>query len=238
MITALLSGIIIGFVLAMPPGPISVAVMKSGIDNNERKGIMVGLGAAVMDGIYCVLLMLATSAIIEEISFYFSTFPLAFFIFQVICVVGMMLYGFVNLRIKRTKLHISLPKQYKKSFFDKLNANGPFFIGIGLALANLANPTFIPSLTYITMFVHQYHVVESSVACSLLFSFGFGVGTMIWDYLLLRLIIRFRSQMSPRFVESLHRCAGLTFIGFGTLLGYRVFSLIKWADIIRIIFAV
>lgn len=233
MITALLSGIIIGFILAIPPGPIAVAVMKSGLKDTFRKGIGIGFGAAVMDVLYCLVLMLATSSVVGETKTFMSSNQLLVLFFQLACVVVMIGYGVLNLRVKRTPLAIEGAVK-KRSLVDRISDKGPFFIGIGISLTNLANPTFLPSLAYMTVLMQQYGAVDARVADHILFSFGFGIGMLGWISLLLRMIIRYRDKMSPRFIEGLHRFAGLTFIGFGTYIGFRVFSVVKWPELLRL----
>lgn len=237
MITALLSGLVVGFILAMPPGPIAVAVMKSGLQDTFRKGLGIGIGAALMDIFYCLLVMLATASVADETTAFLNNNTLLVLGFQVTCVVVMIIYGVLNLRVKRTSLHVDkntgAPRQ---TWIQRFSNKGPFFIGVGISLTNLANPTFLPSLAYMAVLMHQYGAVKASIADHVLFSFGFGAGMLGWIAVLLRLIMRFRSQMSPRFIEGLHRFAGLTFIGFGTYIGFRVFSVIKWPELLRLAF--
>lgn len=237
MITALLSGIVVGFILAMPPGPIAVAVMKSGLQDTFRKGLSIGFGAALMDIVYCLLVMLATASVADQTTAFISNNTLLVLGFQAACVVVMIGYGVLNLRVKRTPLHVDNPNETpRQTWLQRFSNKGPFFIGVGISLTNLANPTFLPSLAYMTVLMHQYGAVEAHLADHVLFSFGFGVGMLGWITVLLRLIVRFRSRMSPRFIEGLHRFAGLTFIGFGTYIGFRVFSVIKWPELLRLAF--
>lgn len=236
MITALLSGIVVGFLLAMPPGPIAVAVMKSGLQDTFRKGIGIGLGAALMDILYCLLVMLATASVADETTAFLSNNTLLVLGFQATCVVVMIGYGVLNLRVKRTPLAVGPDATSRQTWLQRFNDKGPFFVGVGISLTNLANPTFLPSLAYMTVLMHQYGAVDAQLSDHLLFSFGFGAGMLGWITVLLRLIVRFRSRMSPRFIEGLHRFAGLTFIGFGTYIGFRVFSVIKWPELLRLAF--
>jgi threonine/homoserine/homoserine lactone efflux protein len=233
MITALLSGIIVGFILAIPPGPIAVAVMKSGLKDTFRKGIGIGFGAALMDILYCLVLMLATSSIVDETTSLMNNNQLLVLFFQIACVAIMIGYGILNLRVKRTPLPVEGAVK-KRSLVDRISDRGPFFIGVGISLTNLANPTFLPSLAYMTVLMQQYGAVDARMSDHILFSFGFGVGMLGWISLLLRMMIRFRDRMSPRFIEGLHRFAGLTFIGFGTYIGFRVFSVVKWPELLRL----
>lgn len=236
MITALLSGIILGFLLAMPPGPIAVAVMKAGLQDNVRKGMGIGIGAAVMDVFYCLLLLLATGSVRDETTAFLDSNQTLVIVLQVACVAAMIIYGVLNLRVKRTPLHVEERPGGMSQVVERIGSKGPFFIGIAISLTNLANPTFLPSLASMSMIMQNNGLVEVHLPDQLLFSLGFGAGMMGWIVLLLRTILRYRSRMSPRFIEALHRFAGITFIGFGTYIGYRAFSVIKWPELLRLAF--
>lgn len=235
MVTSLLSGIVIGFILAIPPGPIAMAVMKAGLQNDGRKGMGIGIGAALMDVLYCMLATLATISVAGQTSAFIDNNPTLMLVLQIGCVVAMIIYGIVSLRTKRTETREEPKPRSISKLIEQLGNKGPVFIGIAISLTNLANPTFLPSLTAMPLLAYKAKLIDTSISQQLLFSTGFGIGMMGWIVLLLRTILRYRSRMSPRFIDTLHRFAGLTFIGFGTYIGYRAFSVIKWPEIIRLV---
>ena len=235
MVTSLLSGIILGFILAIPPGPIAVAVMKAGLQDNGRKGMGIGFGAAFMDIFYCLLLLMATSSIAVQTESFRNNNQLLVVILQITCVAAMIIYGIINLRAKRSALHSEERRPATSAFIENISSKGPFFIGIGISLTNLVNPTFLPSIASMTMLMQKYGFVDTHIISQLLFSVGFSVGMMGWIVLLLRTILKYRTRMSPRFIDGLHRFAGITFIGFGTYIGYRAFSVIKWPELVRLV---
>jgi hypothetical protein len=119
---------------------------------------------------------------------------------------------------------------------ERLKHGGPFFLGIAIALANIANPTFLPSLAYTCMFVQHSNMIAVSSLDSVLYSIGFGIGNFAWMYILLRVLLHFKAKFSVEFTMRIQRFAGLTMIGVGTYLGYRVILFTKWPEIIRFIF--
>jgi threonine/homoserine/homoserine lactone efflux protein len=235
MALSLLIGAAIGFVLASPPGPIAVHVIRKTLEDEIREADRIGWGSAFADFVYCLAILLATSTIHGTVSNIFTDWPISFFIFQLTCIIAMLGFGIVNLRKQReTKMGVQPNPVGKGKILQRIASHGPFFVGVGLAIANLANPTFIPSLTYLIMVVYQYGFVESYFGSQLSFATGFGLGTLAWMILLVRGIKHYRKRMSPQFLERIYQFAGITFIGFGTYLGYRVFAFTKWADILRI----
>ena len=75
MIAALGLGALLGFVMSIPPGPISIAVIKQGINGDTRAGGLIGLGAAGVDVLYALLAVFASSAIVGALETFFAGHP-------------------------------------------------------------------------------------------------------------------------------------------------------------------
>ena len=235
MVTSLLSGIILGFVLAIPPGPIAVAVMKAGLQDNGRKGAGISIGAALMDIFYCLVVLMAMMPFAGQATSFLNNNQTLVLVLQIACVAVMIIYGIANLRARRASMHGD-EQPHKSTLAERIGSKGPFFIGVGISLTNLANPTFLPSIASMSILMQKFGFVEIYLPAQLLFSIGFGIGMLCWLALLLRTILRYRSRMSPNFIHGLHRFAGITFIGFGTYIGYRTFSVVKWPELLRLAF--
>ena len=52
MITALCVGLVVGFVLAIPPGPITIACIRQALAGQTREGVALALAASAMDILY------------------------------------------------------------------------------------------------------------------------------------------------------------------------------------------
>ena len=63
MVTSLLVGLVVGFVLAIPPGPIAMACIRQGLAGQAREGVALVLGASAMDVGYALLAAFASSAL-------------------------------------------------------------------------------------------------------------------------------------------------------------------------------
>ncbi len=235
MVTSLLSGIILGFILAIPPGPIAVAVMKAGLQDNGRKGVGIGIGAALMDVFYCLVVLMATAPLAGQVTSLLDNNQTLVLILQIACVAAMIIYGVINLRTHRTSPQSELEGGTGSSLVERIGSKGPFFIGVGISLTNLVNPTFLPSIGSMSVLLQKFGFVDTHIVSQLLFSVGFGAGMMGWIALLLRTILKYRSRMSPRLIGTLHRFTGITFIGFGTYIGYRAFSVVKWPELLRLL---
>src|SRR5256885_17109489 len=64
MVTALLVGLVVGFVLAIPPGPIAIACLSQALAGQVRASLALALSASAMDIGYALLAAFASSALV------------------------------------------------------------------------------------------------------------------------------------------------------------------------------
>jgi len=232
---SVLTGIVVGIILALPPGPAALTAIKLGLSNSSRHGFLSGLGTAIMDFIYCLIAIVATSALIDWASNFSDQHPFITVSIQMTFVLAIIYIGFLHL--KSTRIYSTEQDNQKYSFVERFYERGPFFVGIGIALTNVINPTFLPSLGYVAINVQKFGFVESGLLSNFAFALGFGIGNFLWLVFLVKLFVSFKNRMSENFIARIHKFAGLTLIGFGTFLGYRVLELSKWSEIFRFVFA-
>ena len=67
MMTALLVGLVLGCVLAIPPGPIAIALLRQALAGQVRAGVAMALGAAAMDSVSACIAGWASSALVESL---------------------------------------------------------------------------------------------------------------------------------------------------------------------------
>ena len=237
MITAVLLGILVGFVLAIPPGPIGMAAIRMAIDEGWRSTLRLAFGASLFDVAYCTLAMIATSAVVRLLQKFETTSPLATIGFQLAIVVVMIIFGIVQMRARPKKPRVKPIGKRATTFIEWIKGHGPFFVGAGFALANLANPTFVPSLAALSTFIQKLDLFEDSMVTDALFAVGFGAGNFLWLVVIAHLVISNREKMTPTFIKRIQQLSGATLIGFGTFYGVRILVITKWADVARIIFA-
>ena len=52
---AIISGVITGFICAVPVGPINVAIMEEGTQSGRKQAFIIAIGALLMEMIYCII---------------------------------------------------------------------------------------------------------------------------------------------------------------------------------------
>ncbi|OGU61036.1 MAG: hypothetical protein A2X64_10355 [Ignavibacteria bacterium GWF2_33_9] len=237
MIFALLLGSLIGFFLAVPPGPVGVSVAKLAVFNSRKSAYQFVYATAIIDIIFAFSATVTASAIADAIGEFTDKHVLLINFAQLFIVSAFIIYGIYS--IIRSKKEVIL-KEHKPSklsqIFNHLAHKGPFFLGMTIATSNLANPTFLPALGYLSLQAASFHLYELTLANKLIFALGFGVGNLLYLYLLANIMAIYRNKLSKTFQMRLKQFAGITFISFGTLLGYRLIQFIHWQELLRFVF--
>lgn len=227
MITALLLGILLGFALSIPPGPLAVAVIKKSFEGRFRPAFMTGLGAAVMDVVYILAATFASSALVVAFSSIFLRYKWLSLLFQVLCVAVLVLLGLKYLRQKHKAPPPALAPGGQAAQ-SKPSPASPFWVGVLIAFMNLASPTFLPAMIASVSYLHGEGILERGFWESVLYSTGFGVGTLLWFTSLTRFLIKQREKLSSNFISSIYKFAGGTFILFALILVYKIVMHTNW----------
>lgn len=237
MFIALVAGAIIGFVLAMPPGPIAMASVRMGLERNSRDAFQMALGTATMDMIYCLLAFFAASAINSSIGHFLEHNPIITIAFQSLIISALLYFGIKQLKSNSIKeIPENEPKINSNKFIRNLKSKGPLMLGLALSLTNIANPTFLPTLTVLTTWVQKLELFALGLNNNLLFALGFGIGNFFWLYLLAFIVKANKHRISNNYIFRIRQFAGLTFIGFGGIIGWRMVTFTNWSNIAKLIF--
>jgi hypothetical protein len=202
----------------------------------------IAYGIAVLDVVYSFMFSLATGKITHAVSSFSTHHPSLVLAFQAVCILGLIVYGIVNLRInlkkqsniaETTDSHGNTTSDETTAlpaFMRTLAKHGPFFLGIALALTHLANPTFVPLMTSVSYAAGHYGFLqEGAMLQHVGFALGYASGVLAWLTVLVTIALRFRHVFSESIMLKVNRLLGMTMIGVGTYWGWHRFELIIWA---------
>lgn len=239
LLIALLIGIFVGFLLAMPPGPIGVLSIKMGLNKKIRPAMYVAMGSGVADFIICFIAITAATAVMQALQSFFDCHPIYSVLFQSILIIAFLVYGLYSLKSKpQSDRQIdNTAFEEKNNFVRHFKEKGPFLLGFALAIANIANPTFLPSIGYVGLQVQKFSFFEITAINNFLYSIGFGVGNFLWLYSLSNIVFRLKSKFSDNLIIRVKQFAGITFISFGGFLGWRLLFFTKWSEVLRLVIA-
>ena len=226
MVTALLVGLVVGFVMVMPPGPIAMACMRQALAGQTREGVALVLGAAVMDSGYALLAAFASSALVEALWDMMMHNVWALLAFQGGCIVVLVVVG---LHYCRSSRHGGAARARPEARGRLRGDVSPALSGVLLALTNLANPLFLPSLIFVMSLLQVRGWVGHAVGDHVMYALGFGGGAALWYVLLLRTVTHLRAQFSPTVLPMLARVAGGVLLLCAGLLTYTVVMTTAWS---------
>ena len=232
MILTLLTGIVLGLLVAIPPGPVMVVIVRAALNHGKQYALRIAYGIAMLDVIYSFVFSLATGTIVSAVDSFLVRFPYTLTIVQAAAVVGLIVYGIISLRTNRRSKVKVLPDEVAETvpeptfgIMSRIAAYGPFFIGVALSLTHLANPTFVPLMTTVTYVASKYGFMHSGVMMEhILFALGYAAGVLSWLVFLTAMTLRYRHIFSSAVMVRINRLLGVTMIGFGTYWGYERFA--------------
>jgi threonine/homoserine/homoserine lactone efflux protein len=226
MVTALLVGLVVGFVLAIPPGPIAMACLQQALAGQAREGLALVLGASAMDIGYALLAAFASSALVGALWGMVMHHAWALLAFQGGCIVVLVVFG---LRYCRSTTHAGAARARPEVRGRPLGDASPYLSGVLIALTNLASPTFLLSLLFAMSLLHIRGWVGHAVGDHVMYALGFGVGGALWFVLLLRTLTHLRAQFSPTVIPMMYRVAGGVFLLFAGMLTYNMVTTTAWS---------
>jgi threonine/homoserine/homoserine lactone efflux protein len=244
MIINIMTGVMTGFVVSIPPmGPLAFAMISKGFKNEIKEGRAIALGAAFMDFFYCLLafsgitliISFLPSGVAEFYAAHVRTIEIALTFAGCAIVI---VYGLKMMRTKMTydKLEADGSAKFDSAFakahkfgekagnaarrfkipkIKKSNLFGLFFLGVLLCLSSLTLPA---SWIAIIGYLKGYHFLDSSFLGGLAFSMGTFAGTFAWYFTLLKLITSHKKRIDPTTVNKLNIIAGVILIVLGAAL--------------------
>lgn len=229
MVGSLLIGLVVGFGMSIPPGPISVAVIKQGVQGNFRTGLRIGIGASLIDCVYALIAAFASSALILEFQDFLAGHAWFELAFQIVCIVILLALGRKYFHATSDDLrHSTEEEELRENKARKFGFSSALMVGLLMGVMNLANPSFLPSLIAVAGFIQAKSWLAPGFWGNALYALGFGAGVFIWFYLLLRLILRMRTRLPVTYFTYIFKFAGGAFYLFALILAVRVFLATDW----------
>ncbi len=247
MIITLIAGILTGYIVSIPPlGPISFALISKGFKSEVKEGLAIGIGAAFMDFVYCMIAFGGISLIISFLPnsaavFYSENiYTIQLLLTFTGCLI-VIIYGIKIIRSKVTygemeaiqseKLEEAFEKaegfeekakefvaQHRVPVVNKVSYSGMFFMGIFLCMSSLTLPA---SWIALVGYLKGYKIINASFLGGLIFSAGAFLGTSFWFYTLLRLITSNRHRINPATINKLNIVAGVILLLLGVFLFFK-----------------
>ena len=193
----LVKGLVIGFSIAAPVGPIGMLCIRRTLGDGRVAGLLSGLGAATADAIYgCIagfgVVFVSTILLTQQ--------------------VWLRLVGGVFLCYLGARTFLASPE-------ERISATNPLGLAciyLSTFFLTLTNPMTIISFAAIFAALGVGNTSGSYISAVTLVV-GVFVGSALWWLILSSIVSLFRSKLKPGWLKWVNRLSGLVILGFGVL---------------------
>ena len=190
----LVRGIVIGFCIAAPVGPIGLLCIRRSLADGRVIGLATGLGAATADAVYGAIAafgLTSVSSILVGQRFWLA-------------LVGGVFLCYLGIRIFISKA---------ASGDSPLSKTGMFEAFLSTLLLTLTNPATI--LSFVAVFTGLGLVAASNYQAASAMVFGVFAGSALWWLFLSSAVGFFSSRIDSTWMSAVNRLSGALIFGFG-----------------------
>ena len=200
-------GLITGFIVSIPVGPINVTIINEGARRGFRWGVLIGLGAVLMEMIYCAFGFAGFSQLFEN--------RIIRAIAELASFIVMLVLGWKYLLAKTVPDHNRLEERIE----EKLHPHSAFMIGFIRVLVNPAVLLFWIAMAA-TFISHGWVTTTwpSKMTCVA----GVGAGAFLWFLLLSYAVSRGHQKFSTKTLLRMSRVSGLFLLLVATGIGFKI----------------
>lgn len=209
MIAACVLGVLVGFFLSIPIGPINLMVINEAVRKGFWRAVLVGAGGVVGDMIYCAMAFFGFSSFADKANEVAPFLKVASGFLILGC-------GLRYLKVDHTQLTPKEKvKESKLSHFRKA-----FPVGFFMAMSN---PGLLVLWGVVYTLIVSNHLFDPSEIHILIFVISGGIGSMCWFGLISFQVSRSHHMISPKALQLIARISGIILMGFGLFLCGRSF---------------
>jgi L-lysine exporter family protein LysE/ArgO len=209
-----LTGFISGFVLSMPIGPVNLTIINGGAQHGFKHALLIGLGAATMDAIYCTIAFTGFSSFFQfrMIKTLMEVFTFVFFLFLGI--------KFLSAKtvISPTQLGAAASR-IEKRIDEKLHPHSAFMTGFARVMGNLGVLVFWIGLA-LYLLAHDW--VDDTLAGKSACIAGVVLGANLWFLIVSRLSSRGHGRLSDLTLLRMEHLSGVCLLALGLINGVNI----------------
>ena len=193
-------GLLIGFLAAIPLGPVNVFVISQTLKRDFFHGVLAGLTTAILDFIYCLVAM---------VGFFRIKFDLSPIFMSVMKAVAGLIILIISYKLIGESRTFSLPQNG-----DKMPAASHRPI-LGVVLLYVSNPSLYMFWFAVAGTVTGHNLVSHTGLTPVLFAAACGLGSLIWYTGLVRIVSRHQAKLHPMKFRKVLLYLALALTGFG-----------------------
>lgn len=207
---AIFVGLLTGFLMCIPIGPLNVWVMQTVIKKSTLAALLVALGGSIMDVIYFY-------AILSGLSF--ISIPEGWITpLKTVGIVLIIILGIKELMSRPSANDLESPK--KKVSIQGMG--GYFLLGV---IIYTSNPTLIITMSGLGTFIKSLGLMEFNQFNIILLSTSLGLGSFLWFAFLSFFVRKYQDTIRGKYLKRFSTISGVLMIGLGVIMGYQLSGL-------------
>jgi L-lysine exporter family protein LysE/ArgO len=211
-VVAALAGLISGFLVSIPVGPINITILNEGAKRGFFWAFMIGLGAMAMDMIYCSIAFAGFSGLFTS-RVMRATMELLSFL--------LMLYLGIKY-ILAQDLPATTPTVERVE--HRLHPHAAFWIGF---VRVLGNPAVLLFWITVSAFLLSHDLIDDTFSTKAACVLGTFFGGLAWFVLLSFLVSKGHGKFSTRSLMRMSHISGACLLIAGIFIGFRLISLLS-----------
>ncbi len=192
-------GLMIGFIAAIPLGPVNVVVISQTLKRDFLHGFLAGLTAALLDFGYCLVAL---------VGFFQIKFSVGSKALSVLKLLAGLILLYISYRLFRTARTFTVNRNSAKGL---ASTHRPIVSVIALYVSN---PTIYAFWFAIVGTVTAHNLVRHDGWRAVVFAAACGAGSIIWYLTLVRYLSRRQSRIRTESVQKIFTVMAVILIGF------------------------
>lgn len=205
---AFLIGLIIGFIMCIPVGPINVWVVNTLLKHNFRSAFSIALGGSLMDFSYFMVILTGLSL--------FTFSPKTSLTLKIVGVLFLFAFGLKEVLTKEQVFDSNEDVEKKMP-----KASSFFLLGV---LIYTSNPTLIATMSGLAAVIKSWNAFSSNFLNYFLLSLGVAIGSTGWFYFLLKMVQRYQNKIPKKFFLHFSRTSGVLIVIFSLIMAFNVYK--------------
>jgi len=192
-----LLGLLVGFLAAIPLGPVNVFVISQTIRRDFLHGILAGMTTAVLDFVYCLIAL---------VGFHHFTINLTKVLPFMKVIAALILFAIGVRMIQHSKNFLGTRPAQKPPASPK-----PI---LATLLLYVSNPSLYFFWLAVGGIVTAHNMVITTGWVPVIFSVAVGLGSLLWYFVLVRYVAKHHGQVQPQTFQKVLIVLALLLIGF------------------------
>lgn len=221
LLTPALVGVLSGFLVSVPVGPVNVTVISEALNRGFWRPFLIGLGSALAEMIYCGLAVMGFQWVLSLPHIRSALFLLSFLLVSVL--------GFKYLQAQSNFANRAT-LLVEQELEQKLHLHRGFWLGFGMTLGS---PHLLIVWGTLASFVYAHEWILPGNFSQLTFVGGMASGSTLWFLLLSEFTSRGHHRISPEMLRLLTRFSGAFLLVIGALLGWRLVQMMAESGVFK-----